>query len=284
MNNNQLLLIEPTQQEPVEINELEGLHIKFVGAGSKVIIEKGCVFNNTNITIDSDSQVFIKNTGLPGINNTNISMEGSPNSLLEIGKGFSTWGCFFGMANEANLSVKIGDNCMFSSGIIIRATDGHTIIDKLSRQVINHASPVILGKHVWVGENATILKGSHISDNSIVATCAVVTKKFVKPNVVLAGNPAIIVKTGIEWDRRYIKQYETDQENVFSVNDENIAQPVPCDEINFIQKWMSYLYGILFYPFFSTKKRSKLKSNPQAFFKDSKNSFTRLVGKLLRII
>jgi acetyltransferase-like isoleucine patch superfamily enzyme len=41
--------------------------------------------------------------------------------------------------------------------------------------------------------NATILKGVTIGENSVVAAGSVVTKS-VPANVVVAGNPAIIVK------------------------------------------------------------------------------------------
>ena len=41
--------------------------------------------------------------------------------------------------------------------------------------------------------NAVILKGVTIGENSVVAAGAVVTKD-VPPNVIVAGNPAVVVK------------------------------------------------------------------------------------------
>jgi acetyltransferase-like isoleucine patch superfamily enzyme len=55
------------------------------------------------------------------------------------------------------------------------------------------ASPVTLGKNVWIGSNATILPGVTIGDNSVIAAGAVVTKD-VPENVVAAGVPAKVVK------------------------------------------------------------------------------------------
>ena len=53
--------------------------------------------------------------------------------------------------------------------------------------------PVIISNNVWIGMNATILKGVTIGENSVVAAGAVVTKS-VPANVVVGGNPAIIIK------------------------------------------------------------------------------------------
>ncbi|PYL16620.1 MAG: hypothetical protein DME30_08980 [Verrucomicrobia bacterium] len=48
--------------------------------------------------------------------------------------------------------------------------------------------------NVWIGMNAVILKGVTIGDNSVVAAGAVVTKS-IAPNTIVAGNPAVVVKT-----------------------------------------------------------------------------------------
>ena len=54
-------------------------------------------------------------------------------------------------------------------------------------------APVIIGDNVWIGMNATILKGTVVGENSVIAAGSVVTKS-VPPNVVVAGNPAVVVK------------------------------------------------------------------------------------------
>ncbi len=54
-------------------------------------------------------------------------------------------------------------------------------------------APVRIGDGAWIGMGAIILKGVTIGENSVVAAGAVVTKS-VPPNVVVAGNPAVIVK------------------------------------------------------------------------------------------
>jgi acetyltransferase-like isoleucine patch superfamily enzyme len=92
----------------------------------------------------------------------------------------------------------IGDNCLFSSEIVIRNGDSHSVIDMNGKR-INQAKDVIIKNHVWVGLRALITKGAMISDNSIVGTGSVVTKQFQDTNVAIAGVPAKIIKENVDW-------------------------------------------------------------------------------------
>ena len=56
-----------------------------------------------------------------------------------------------------------------------------------------HPSPIVLGRNVWVGSNATILRGVTVGDNSVIAAGAVVTKD-VPAGSVVGGVPAEIIK------------------------------------------------------------------------------------------
>ena len=87
---------------------------------------------------------------------------------------------------------------MFSSEIVFRTGDSHSIID-LSGIRINHAKDIIIGDHVWIGHRVLVNKGVVISNNSGVGTGSVVTKKFNDENIIIAGCPAKIVKNDINW-------------------------------------------------------------------------------------
>ena len=56
-----------------------------------------------------------------------------------------------------------------------------------------YPAPIVLGKNVWIGSNATILQGVTIGDNSVVAAGAVITKD-VAANTVVDGVPAKFIK------------------------------------------------------------------------------------------
>ena len=104
--------------------------------------------------------------------------------------------------------IEIGSHCLISWNVGIADSDFHPL-EPAQRIVDAHALapflkdrparpklravPVIICDNVWIGMNATILKGVTIGENSVVAAGAVVTKS-VPANVVVAGNPAQLVR------------------------------------------------------------------------------------------
>ncbi|MBK8992745.1 MAG: acyltransferase [Gammaproteobacteria bacterium] len=73
----------------------------------------------------------------------------------------------------------------------ITDSDWHGIYDRIERNA--EPAPIRIGNNVWIGDRATVLKGVTIGDNSIVGAGAVVARD-VPANVVVAGNPARVVK------------------------------------------------------------------------------------------
>ena len=59
---------------------------------------------------------------------------------------------------------------------------------------VEYGKAVTIGKNVWIGGNCCILPGITIKDNAVIGAGSVVTKD-VPANVVVAGNPAKIIKT-----------------------------------------------------------------------------------------
>ncbi len=67
-------------------------------------------------------------------------------------------------------------------------------IDPIQRATgIEFAKPITLGDNCWIGGMAVINPGVTLGNNVVVASGAVVTKSF-GDNVVLAGNPAKVIK------------------------------------------------------------------------------------------
>jgi acetyltransferase-like isoleucine patch superfamily enzyme len=92
---------------------------------------------------------------------------------------------------SASDEVVLGDGVMLANGAYVTDSDWHTIYDRTVRA--EEPSPVHIGRNVWLGDGSTVLKGVSIGENSVVAARAVVTRD-VPANVVVAGNPAKVVK------------------------------------------------------------------------------------------
>lgn len=113
---------------------------------------------------------------------------------------------------EPNSQITIGENCLFASEIDIWASDTHSIID-LEGNLLNYGGKIEIGNHVWVGKGVKISKYTKIADNSIVGWSSVVSGKFEDPNVIIAGNPAKIVKQNINWHELSPHNYKTANQN-----------------------------------------------------------------------
>jgi len=93
-------------------------------------------------------------------------------------------------------NVGIADSDFHPLDVVKRKQDTYALApfykDRPPRPVLRTA-PVRICDNAWVGMNAVILKGVTVGENSVVAAGAVVSKD-VPPNVVVAGNPAVVVK------------------------------------------------------------------------------------------
>ena len=89
--------------------------------------------------------------------------------------------------------VEIGDGCLIGKGVQILDFDAHGVAPEERRTSIGRIAPVVLGKNVWVGNGAILLKGTRIGDNSIVAAGAVVPGGEYPADIIIGGNPARIV-------------------------------------------------------------------------------------------
>jgi len=106
--------------------------------------------------------------------------------LLTIGEKSTFEDVHFALT-EPNSRMKIGRDCMFATDVDIRTGDSHSIISQESNQRVNYAEDVFIGDHVWIGARSIVLKGSSISDNSIVGTGSVVNKRFEMPGIIIGG-------------------------------------------------------------------------------------------------
>jgi len=105
-----------------------------------------------------------------------------------------------GVRISAATEITIGDSCMVAQGASIADSDWHGVYDR--SQPVGQTAAVRIGNNAWIGDSAIVGKGVAIGDNSIIGAGSVVIKD-VPPNVIAAGNPAVVVKKLDK--RRHIK-------------------------------------------------------------------------------
>ena len=106
---------------------------------------------------------------------------------IKLGKDvFINAGCKF----QDQGGIEVGDGTLIGHNVVI-ATLNHNLNVKDRGNII--PAPIKIGKHVWVGANATICQGVNIGDGAVIAAGAVVTKD-VEANTVVGGVPATFIK------------------------------------------------------------------------------------------
>src|SRR5262249_20768236 len=92
----------------------------------------------------------------------------------------------------AGKSIRIGEGTIIGSGAMIIDNDFHTF-DEVSQRWTNEyclrARPIVIGRNVFIGARAIILKGVTIGDRAVIGAGAVVTQN-VGVSCIATGNPA----------------------------------------------------------------------------------------------
>jgi acetyltransferase-like isoleucine patch superfamily enzyme len=93
--------------------------------------------------------------------------------------------------------ITIGDRCVIGADVIIADTDFHSL-DSLTRSSGEDSNSAFtknihIGSDVFIGGRSIILKGVTLGNSVIVGAGSVVTKSF-ESKVIIAGNPAKILK------------------------------------------------------------------------------------------
>jgi acetyltransferase-like isoleucine patch superfamily enzyme len=120
----------------------------------------------------------------------NVFITYTPDSRITVGSGTR----LNGAGLMAYTHIDIGPRCILGSTIVFDS-DFHPL-DPAHRHDPDapvSCAPITISENVWLGGQSAVLKGVTVGENSVVAFRAVVSED-VPPDVVVAGNPARIVK------------------------------------------------------------------------------------------
>jgi acetyltransferase-like isoleucine patch superfamily enzyme len=135
--------------------------------GSRVTFGGNCTFLSS------------PNANLIGVNRPCLVSTMAPEAEIRVGKdcGFS------GTVIAAFQQIILGQNVICGANTLITDSNWHP---EDSRS--GYPAPVIIEDNVWLGVNATVLKGVRIGENSVIGASSVVTRD-IPANVIAAGNP-----------------------------------------------------------------------------------------------
>lgn len=136
-----------------------------------------------------ESVLFVRPNGKLIVNGTVRLLSGATlqvqkEASIEIGEAYINHNVTIIAANN----MKLGNGLLISRNVTIFDSDFHKIIDSTDKQ-INTARNVEIGDHVWIGVNATLLRGTRIGEGAVIAAGSVVGGK-IKEGTMAAGNPA----------------------------------------------------------------------------------------------
>ena len=107
-------------------------------------------------------------------------------------------------------TVFIGKDALISRGIEFRTSDPHLVFSNKTHERLNPSKDVFVGDHVWLGEDALLLKGTTIGSGSIIGARALCSGKRVASNESWGGNPAKRITSGVFFTKASAHPYLPD--------------------------------------------------------------------------
>lgn len=175
--------------------------IKLSGHNNRIVFGEGATFSNCEIRIDGEDNLIEVGPRVR-FNSGKIYLRKTRGQHIRIGADTTVEGAYL-LVDEA-ASIDIGNDCMFSTDILIRTGDKHSIVDMHTGERINPSRSVRIADRVWIGRGVQILKGTVLQQESVVGAGSLVSRAFEEGNCVVAGVPARIIKKGICWDRKML--------------------------------------------------------------------------------
>lgn len=115
---------------------------------------------------------------------------GDPNKIffhIDDLNNFQNFGCYY-QCYDSTIFLGKGTWIAPNVGLI---TQNHDFSD-LSKHSIGKA--IVIGENCWIGMNSVILPGVELGEGTIVGAGSIVTKSFTEGKVIIAGNPAKVIK------------------------------------------------------------------------------------------
>ncbi len=182
--------------------------IVWSGSNNILFCERGVDLKNSKLTFNGNNALIYLHANAPIVNSLDLSV--FSDSVIHVGRRCRAKQVVRVIVGEKK-HLFIGDDCMFSSGITIRTSDGHLIYGSEDYSRINFSKSIFIGDHVWVGQDVLMLKGTRIDSGAVIGGGSVMSGKNVEHNSMWAGNPASWVRTDVFWDLNFPGDYRREE-------------------------------------------------------------------------
>jgi acetyltransferase-like isoleucine patch superfamily enzyme len=92
-------------------------------------------------------------------------------------------------------SIIVGHDCIIAWGCSISDSNWHELSGS------QKCSPVVIGNHVWIGHDVTVLPGADLGNGCVIGAKSLVLGRKYQPLSLLAGNPARVIRENVTWSR-----------------------------------------------------------------------------------
>lgn len=178
-----------------EIPKLTNSQININGKNNTLVCEEDVTLWNSRIDFNGNNSILYLSSNKFDYA-VNISI--NENNICVIGKNNFFNGITTIVLSESK-NVIIGGDCLFSYEVSLRVADVHLIYHTKTKERLNQSKSIYIGDHVWLGQNALILKGTRIGSGSIIGANSVLSNKIVPSNTTFAGSPARLTKEDTFW-------------------------------------------------------------------------------------
>lgn len=195
--------------------------------------ENNIFFCENNVVLENSSIVFSGNNSVVYLSKSKrvykINLALRNNSVFYSGSDN-----YFNKAMEIIISeqknVFLGSDGLFSYNICLRVADPHIVYSCKTKQRLNMSKSIYIGDHVWIGQDALILKGTQIGSGSIIGARAVVTGKKIQSNTSWGGVPAKQIANDVFFTNAVVHWYcdKETQESMYLESDKFIYNKDSC--------------------------------------------------------
>lgn len=166
-----------------------------IGRGSRVFYRSPIINKlNGTIVIGKNTKIGCSKRGYhAGLPFYSTILNDGDSSRVVIGDNCRLNGVYI----HSKSSIEIGNNCVMASGVNILDSNSHITTSKDRTKGRDLPEKIVIGNNVWIGINATILKGSEIGDNAVIAAGCVIKGK-IPSNTMVYSDSIKQVKLDIE--------------------------------------------------------------------------------------